>query len=156
MKKVKTFRFRTRRPSSDINLPAFPQLSPRDEPEMLTGTVKDMDASAPEERLARALDEAGINYYFRWTVGAPRGLPGWKEVDFIIMSGGLLYAAEVDTAFTHRGKEQSDILHDAIILNDRNLQEMGTVYPQVLHADGDSELANNTNAKNYVKQRFGR
>ena len=118
--------------------------------------VKDMDASAPEERLARALDKAGINYYFRWTVGAPRGLPGWKEVDFIISSGGLIYATEVDTAFTHRTKANADVLHDAIILNDRNLNEMGTLYPQVLHADGDSELANKTNAESYVKQRFGK
>lgn len=150
------FKFRKTRSPVKINLPGFPPLQSRDEPEALTGYVNDMDASAPEERLAKALDKAGVSYYFRWTVGAPRGLPGWKEVDFIVMSGGLLYTVEVDTAFTHRSKAMADILHDAIILNDRNLQAMGTLYPQVLHADGDTELASSDNAEGYVKQRFGK
>ena len=153
---AKTFRFRTARIPMDISLPGFPQLSPRDEPEALTGYVNEVDASAPEERLARALDKAGITYLFRWTVGAPRGLPGWKEVDFIVQTGGLIYAVEVDTAFTHRTKANADVLHDAIILNDRYLNSMGTLYPQVLHADGDSELADDKNSSSYVKQRFGR
>lgn len=114
-----------------------------------------MKASAPEERLARALDKAGISYQFRYTVGAPRGLPGWKEVDFIVPHKGLLYTVEVDTAFTHRDKKYSDRLHDEIILMDEELRTMGQLYPEVFHVDGDTDLANFANATAYVKRQFG-
>jgi hypothetical protein len=62
---------------------------------------------------------------------------------------------EVDTAFTHRGKESADVLHDAIILNDPTLQTMGQFYPQVIHADGDYDLATHSNARRYIRTLFG-
>lgn len=119
------------------------------------GTVKGVKASAPEERLARALDQAGYQYLFRYSVGAPRGLPGWKELDFAVYAAGLVNPIEVDTAFTHRNKAASDQLHDAIIMNDFELKSMGMLAPSVRHADGDTELASMTNARQYVKKTFG-
>lgn len=152
---MKPFRFRTSRRASPFPLPSIPRYSEHTE-EPLTGMVNDMEASAPEERLANALTKARIPFYFRYVVGAPRGLPGWKELDFLASHNGILYAMEVDTAFTHRKKQNADVLHDAIVLNDPQIQEMGTVYPQVLHVDGDSDLADSKNSENFVKQRFGR
>lgn len=113
-----------------------------------------MKASAPEERLAKALDKNGTQYEFRYIVGAPKGMPGWKELDFLIASGGLIYALEVDTAFTHRMKQNSDILHDAIILNDREIQTFGELYPKVTHVDGDSDLVDQESANKFVKNNF--
>jgi hypothetical protein len=118
--------------------------------------VQGMQASAPEERMARALSDANIQYQFRYTVGAPRGLPGWKELDFLILTHGIVYALEVDTAFTHRDKGQKDVLHDAIIQNDPDINSVGTLWPTVLHADGDTDLADNTNARSYVKKTFNK
>jgi len=152
-----TFKFKVPNKTwAKINTPGFPSLAPTDQPEQLTGQVMQMDASAPEERLARALDEVGIPYLFRYVVGAPKGMPGWKELDFVIQTKGLLYALEVDTAFTHRAKENADVLHDAIVLNDFQLKTMGLMYPKVFHADGDTELSTRENAKQYVKQQFGK
>ena|ERR1044072_4003888 len=148
------FKFKVKKPSTHIPLPSQPVISDI-EAEALTGTVQNVQASAPEERMAKALDKSGISYRFRFTVGAPRGLPGWKELDFLIESNGLLYAYEVDTAFTHREKAYADVLHDAIILNDQEINTMGTLYPEVKHADGDSDLANQKNAEQYVKREFG-
>lgn len=153
---MKTFKFKKVGRRSTINLPTLPRLSDNDSPEQLMGSVNGMQASAPEERLARALDKAGIQYLFRYTVGAPRGLPGWKELDFLIPNNGILYAVEVDTAFTHRNKANSDVLHDAIIQNDPQIQMMGTLWPTTLHADGDSELSSSDNAQGYVKRTFGK
>jgi hypothetical protein len=150
------FKFKIQRRPVEIGLPGYPRQTVEEDPEVLTGTVKGFQASAPEERFAKALDKAHISYQFRLTVGAPRGLPGWKELDFVVQSGGLLYAIEVDTAFTHRQKENSDVLHDAIILNDQELQSMGTFYPKVIHADGDNDLADNANARQFVARMFGR
>ena len=151
----KTFKFKRIGRKSDIGLPGFPSASPSENPEVLLGRVGDLEASAPEERLARALDKARLSYQFRLTAGAPRGLPGWKELDFVISANGLLYAFEVDTAFTHRQKENADVLHDAIILNDPYLRSMGEFYPRVIHVDGDSDLASMENAQKYVKAFFG-
>lgn len=150
-----SFRFkRTKRPSL-IPLPSRPAIS-NDGEETLTGMVGDKTASAPEERMARALQKNNKQFMFRYVVGAPRGLPGWKEVDFIVLTGGVVYALEVDTAFTHRNKEHKDRLHDAIILNDPEVKSLGVLWPTVLHADGDSELADDRNADAYVRRIFGR
>lgn len=155
MKKIKTFKFKTQRNPVKMNLPSLPQIS-ANEDEPLTGQVQGMQASAGEENLARAYDELGFQYYFRHVVGAPKGLPGWKELDFLVLTKGMLYAVEVDTAFTHRNKEYADVLHDAIILNDRELNSYGTLYPQVFHVDGEQDLSNKNMARAYVRRTFGK
>ena len=151
------FKFKVGHNSSQINLPSYGSIITREADEIqFSGQVQGQQASEPEERLARALDNANLQYIFRYIVGAPKGLPGWKEVDFIVASGGLIYAIEVDTAFTHRNKRQKDKLHDAIIQNDQGVRSLGTLFPEVIHADGDSELADENNAENFVKQRIGK
>lgn len=149
------FKFRIQRHRSDINLPGFPDISTPEE-DTLTGMVGDKQASAGEENLARALDKAGISYEFRYVVGAPKGLPGWKELDFLISHNGMLYALEVDTAFTHRNKEYKDVLHDSIILNDPEINSYGTLYPQVFHADGELDLTTKDTSRAYVRRTFGK
>lgn len=149
------FKFKVRKPRINISLPSIPRIG-NPEPEQLMGQVGGFEASAPEERLARALDKANINYTFRYTFGAPRGLPGWKELDFLVSTGGLLYAIEVDTAFTHRAKANADVLHDALILNDKEIKAIGILYPKVFHADGDTDLASEDGAKSYVAHLFGK
>lgn len=151
-----TFKFRTFRQPVHEGLPSLPRISGTDKPEQLLGVVQDMQASAPEERFARALEDLDLQYVFRYTSGAPKGLPGWKELDFIVVTNGLVYLVEVDTAFTHRGKEAKDVLHDAILMNDTEIQMMGEVWPTVIHADGDGELASQDTASAYVKRMFGR
>lgn len=126
------------------------------ESEVLAGTVQGMKASAPEERLARALDKLQSidQYQFRYTVGAPRGLPGWKELDFLVPYRGLVYAIEVDSAFTHLGKSgRSDVLHDAIVLHELEKQGMQT-YPQVIHLRMEDELVDQKTADRTAKGLF--
>lgn len=156
MAKKKTFKFRMPKQTPLIGLPSRPRLSDAEDGEQLAGEVQGFAASAPEERMARALDKAQIQYIFRYTVGAPRGLPGWKELDFVVLTKGVVYALEVDTAFTHRAKAQADILHDAIIQNDPELQSTGMLWPTVIHVDGDSDLASKSNAESYVKRVFNK
>ena len=155
MKKLKTFKFKKVPHGSFQKIPSHVSVEAED-PEQLTAVVQGKQASAPEERLARALDEAGISYEFRFNFGAPKPLPGWKELDFLISHAGLLYATEVDTLFTHRLKGYSDPLHDALILADKNISAMGELYPHVFHASGDTELSTQANAKQYVKQNYGK
>lgn len=150
------FKFKTPKKTPLIGLPSLPTSNAEQDEEVLTGTVQGVKASAPEERMAKALDKAQIQYIFRYTIGAPRGLPGWKELDFLVLTKGVTYAIEVDTAFTHRNKANSDVLHDAIILNDQGIQASGEVWPSVIHADGDLDLATKTSAAQYVKKLFGK
>jgi len=139
-----------------VPAPHRPRLDSGEEPEFLQGMVQGKKASAGEERLFRALmkNQAVEQAEFRYTIGAPRGLPGWKELDALVSARGLVYAFEVDTAFTHRDKKESDRLHDAIVLTDLAKQGMN-VYPVVTHVDGESDLVNQKNADHYVKRFFG-
>jgi len=135
--------------------PEKPRITDSEDAENLTGIVQDLKASAPEERFARALSKLKSidGYSFRETVGAPRNLPGFKEIDFTIYRGGIVYALECDTLFTHAQKERADVLHDAIILNE--LKRMGLeVYPQVIHLAGDTELADQDNADRTARRLF--
>lgn len=145
---------RIRKPPK-VNLPQAPRprLDNGGEAELLSGVVQDMEASAIEERFARALDKKRKPYQFRYTVGAPRGLPGFKEVDFILENNGQMYAVEIDSLFTHRRKREADRLHDAIVLTELE-QEGFQVYPQVIHVLGDTELVDQRQADATVNRLF--
>ena len=147
-------RIRKNRPPKTITpAPHKPRVDAGEEAEALTGEVQGKKASSYEERLFGALDKIGVTAEFRYTVGAPRGMPGWKEVDALIPVHGLVYAVEVDTAFTHREKQRADVLHDAIVL--RELEEQGmNVYPRVIHLDGESDLVDRKWALATVKRLF--
>lgn len=129
---------------------------PAREAELFTGTVKGFKASKGEERAANALWRSPkvADFTFRMTIGAEaRNLPGWKELDFLIEStAGMYYAVEVDSAFSHRLKGTSDILHDAIILE--NLKHLN-IYPSVIHWDIDHDLPNAAVAKQTVRNLVG-
>jgi hypothetical protein len=134
--------------------PHKPDAKAVDEPERLEGYVQGKQASDSEERMANALSgSAGVeSYEFRLALGAPRGFPGWKELDYLAISRGILYAIEVDDKFTHRAKAESDRLHDVIILKELNKSGGGTVWPEVFHAlDINSQEA----ATSFVKNLFG-
>jgi hypothetical protein len=125
------------------------------EPELLTGLVKGWKASKGEERAAIAISRNThiAEYVFRMTIGAERNMPGFKELDFLITTTyGMYYAVEVDSAFTHREKGTSDILHDAIIL--QNLKHLN-IYPQVIHWDIDRDLPDIPTAEKTVRNLVG-
>jgi hypothetical protein len=88
------------------------------------------------------------------TIGAEgRNLPGWKELDYLVETiYGMYYAVEVDSAFSHRLKGTSDVLHDAIILE--NLKHLN-IYPHVVHWDIDRDLPNAQTARQTVKNLVG-
>ena len=85
------------------------------EKEQLIGSVRNMPASDIEERFAKALDKRGIQYWFRLPVGAPRGMPGYNEVDFLVINGGY-YPIQIDGEYSHLGHESKDILTDAKLM----------------------------------------
>ena len=124
------------------------------EPELLTGQVKGFKASAGEERAANALNANPkvSEFFFRMAIGAERHMPGFKELDYLIQASGLYYAVEVDSAFTHRDKGTSDILHDAIVLE--NLKHLN-IYPTVIHWDIDRDLPDKKTAEQTVRNLTG-
>lgn len=150
--KVKVPRFY--RKVTTMPAPTRPKLDNGDEPELLAGKVQDLEASAAEERLARALDKQKILYYFRYTFGAPRGMPGWFELDFLPMKNGIFYPIEVDSQFTHRQKGRADVLHDAKVLSE--LDKVGVPYfPKVTHIDGEVDLVDQRTAETTAKGLLG-
>lgn len=88
------------------------------EAEQLIGEVNSIKANQFEERLAKALSDRKVPYYFRYAVGAPKGFPGWKEVDFLVAAPGQAEVIMVDGVdFVHRGSaaQEQDKINDLII-----------------------------------------
>lgn len=122
--------------------------------EILEGVVQEKKASAGEERFARGLNayEKVGGYQFRMAVGAGRNMPGWKELDYLVWDKiGMYYAVEVDTAFTHRNKQNADILHDAIL---RKELAYLNLYPTVFHVDGERDLADQKTTDETIRRLF--
>lgn len=146
-----------RPPARVLPSPHKPRADTGNQPEILEGTVQGKKASKPEERFAKALSKLPSveGYSFRQTLGAPRGLPGWFELDFAIASRGLVYAVEVDSAFTHRNKTgRGDVLHDAKVL--KQLSRRGTqVYPTVIHLTMEKDLIDQDWADRAARRLFG-
>lgn len=122
--------------------------------EILEGQVQGKKASQYEERWFRAVSKikAVDESHFKISVGAGRGQPGWKELDALHRWNGLYYAFEIDTEFTHRQKQNADVLHDAIVLNE--LEYIG-IYPKVFHIDGEKELSGADEAMTTARNYFG-
>lgn len=143
---------KTRTPKVEMPAPPFPVIHSDEGNEILSGEVRGYRASKAEERLANALDKKGISYYFRYTLGAPRGLSGWFEIDFVIQTQSMVYAVEVDSEFTHETKKEKDRLHDAKALQE--LKKFGNLFPQVIHIDGEADLADMKTAEDTVSRLF--
>jgi len=145
-----------RKPKVILPAPHKPRADTGDEAELLGGMVQNKKASAPEERFAKALDKLPSvdGYEFRYTIGAPRGMPGWKELDYLVSARGMVYAFEVDTEFTHRQKGKADVLHDAIVLKDLEKDGMDVAFQQVFHLMGETDLVDQKWADSTAKRIF--
>ncbi len=77
-------------------------------------------------------------------------MPGWKELDFLVWDKAeMYYAFEVDTAFTHRNKQNADILHDAIL---RKELAYLNLYPKIIHVDGELDLGEQKMADETIRR----
>lgn len=122
--------------------------------EILEGVVQEKKASAGEERFARGLEayrEKVKGYEFRMALGARRNMPGWLELDFLVETHTFYYAVEIDSVFTHRMKQNADVLHDAIVLKELNYLSL---YPKVIHIDGEKDLADPEMTKKTIRNLF--
>ena len=91
----------------------------------LTGLVQGLKAAQGEERFSRTLNK-GVNkglvrgYYFRSSPGLPKGIQGWKELDFLVFGTHDIKAISVKGEdFVHKGEvaRQQDRLNELIILS---------------------------------------
>jgi len=141
---------RHRNPKPHLPEPTKPSFAEDGSGEVLSGTVQNLKASAAEERAARSLHKNKVvdAFEFRKTINAPRNMPGFKELDYLVASRGTMYAFEIDSPFTHRTKARADVLHDAIVL--RSLEQDGyQVYPTVFHVQGETDLVDQKTSDNY-------
>lgn len=123
--------------------------------EQLAGSFRGMKASDIEERFGNALQKSGRvrNVFFRVPVGAPRGMPGWKELDFLVETYYGYRAFQTDDVeFVHVGSRDKDRLTDMIILEE--LRKMGTKV-NVIERIPSTRLGNGIQAKNTVRELLG-
>ena len=76
--------------------------------EGLTGYVHGLEASDLEERFARALDNAGLDYQFQVPIDTAHTLPGEEKVVDFIVETGMPHPVEVDGEYSHKTSEQHE------------------------------------------------
>ena len=88
------------------------------DPIPLTGKVKGKRASDLEERFARGLTAAGLEFTFQYQVKLESSLPGQEKVIDFLVDAGWRYPVEIDGVIAHRTAVQQgrDLLRE-ILLN---------------------------------------
>lgn len=120
----------------------------------LTGKINNLKAAQGEERMARVLNKKMNTgnvrgYYFRSSPGLPKGLPGWKELDFEIFTLSGTVAVSVEGAsFVHHGesKRNQDLINELLLME--RLKKLGRPVPRIerifdyqLKTEADAEKA---------------
>jgi len=119
--------------------------------ELLTGTVRGVEASDHEERFALALDKAELGFEFQPSYVAQRNLPGEIRLDFMVWGqGGSPQPVQVDGAFTHKtaSQKEEDKVKDAVL--DEALTDMGAM--PTLRVPGIPYLESQEAADAYVEE----
>lgn len=95
----------------------------------LSGKVQNLKAAKGEERLSRTLNKSiqkGLvtEYKFRMSPGQPKQTPGWKELDFLIVTPSRTIPISVKGAgFVHLDTGAQDALDEMLLLV--RLRKMG-------------------------------
>lgn len=117
------FKYKTAKKPKPIRIYAARKPRVSEEPqEQLTGQVQGRSAKAGEERFYRSLlrSEVVIGLVFRKVLGAPVGLPGQLELDFLVLTYFGPRAFEIDDmTFIHRGAGEKA---EAAVKDDRRVQ----------------------------------
>lgn len=90
----------------------------REAGEVLTGYVRGQQASDLEERFARALVEAGLDFVFQYEVYSAYNLPGEEQtIDFVIYSFGNPIPIETGSEFIHGhpSRREKDRARDQVL-----------------------------------------
>lgn len=102
-----TFTYKTTRTRKAA--PKSPQW--KSTPELLTGVVLGQKASVPEERAFRAMLKLKPNgIQFQVSLGAPKGMPGWKSLDFLVIDQQKkLHPVQIDgLGIAHKTSQQKN------------------------------------------------
>lgn len=127
MKPKKSFRYKYIK-EEQVETVQKPEPFPKPE-QTYVGSIDGIRAAQGEENLLRAAMkyEMITGYKFRLAVGAPRNMPGYKELDFLLANkSGQFVAIQVrDTDFIHKGLEMEakDQISDVLI--QQNLAKEG-------------------------------
>lgn len=150
--KNKPVRLKITKPKPPDLISRKPNLRGKVVPEVLTHQVQGQKASNLEEHLANALDAHNIEYEFQYIHGAPKGLPGYNALDFLIYHGGTYFPTQVDdTTFIHKGTEAHDKVVDIKTMNDLTKEGLNP-FP-IRHITQD-DLGTPEDAERYVRNTF--
>lgn len=117
--------FQYKIPRGRLELPLPPRRPIPKEKEYFTGQVQGKKASELEERFARSLDRARLQYNFRMRINPQGALTamisnerGEVEIDFLVYEGSLMYPVQIDGEIAHFAggwEKERDANKDAIV-----------------------------------------
>jgi hypothetical protein len=127
------------------------------ETEEYTGIIDGLEAKHGEENLFKQAYKTGavMGHWFRVSIGAPRNMPGWKELDFLfLLKTGEYVAIQVrDYEFVHKGLEAegSDMASDMFVLQELAKEGISVRGNSVISID-DNDLLTPELAKHTVQE----
>jgi hypothetical protein len=116
--------FKYKRIKKPAPLPAIDPEPLAETPVSPSGIIDGLKASLGEQNLLGAAYKTGLvsAHVFRMPVGAPKYMPGWKELDFLFTTKiGSYVAVQIkDYEFVHHGMASSsaDNANDALMLQE--------------------------------------
>lgn len=145
---------RVNKSSGNFSAPRKPQFA-RDGEEALSGFVDGLPAKRDEEFFMQEVRKhpSHRSSEFRMTLGAPRHMPGWLELDALIETFGGFRAFELDDmSFVHLGQRESS---ETKIKDKRRLDGLATygINPRkgIEHLDA-ADLENREMTKALVRE----
>lgn len=104
--------------ATEFGLNRLDEISPLEDSKPLTGFVNGVIASDLEERFARGLSSAGLQFHFQYRVPVAGSLPGKDKIVDFLVEKGFYYPVEIDGLIAHRTTAQMgrDLIRE-ILLN---------------------------------------
>jgi hypothetical protein len=133
--------FRYKRARRAETLPSIEVFPPAPTPTPIGGTIDGLQARQGEINLFQAAYRTGAvqSHIFRMSVGAPKGLPGWKELDFLFLTkaGNYVGIQVKDYEFVHHGEAATaeDLSDDAYILQELTKEGINLEGNKVISVD---------------------
>ena len=159
MKQVKPFHFKSPRKHRE-HLPIPDVAQPVDDVAAYSGQIDGMKAAKGEENFLKGAFKTGLvgQYSFRVAVGAPRNMPGYKELDFLLQTkAGEYVAVQIrDYDFIHHGivATAKDQASDAFIIQELGKQGIN-VRMNKIYSVSDDDLTTIEDARKKAEEVLG-
>lgn len=148
------FKFKTNTKRHNVKFPSNKPKTASEGEEVLSGYVDGIPAKRDEEFfMSEARKQQSVRHSeFRMTLGAPRHLPGWLELDALIETYNGYRAFEIDDmSFVHLGMREASETKLKDLRRKDGLAKMGIRVREIEHIDA-AKLETREDTKKVIRE----